>query len=369
MLRLSACAMIAVTSALCIPASAAELPVVVRGVQPKIVKIHGAGGYQGLEAYQSGFLFSADGHILTVWSYVLDTDFISVTLDDGRKFDAKLVAADPRLEAAVLKIDAAELAHFDLAAPVPAADAGTRVLAFSNLFGVAVGDEDASVLHGVVSVVTKLSARRGVFETPYDGPVLVLDAMTNNPGSAGGALVDYDGRLLGMLGKELRHRESNLWLNFAVPIAELRETAEAMRSGKYVRRPPDPDRAKPARAASLEGLGIVLIPDVLERTPPYIDAVRPGYPATAAGLRPDDLLLFINDRITQSCQAVRAELEFINIVDPVKITLLRGQELVELSLKALPTPPVAAGAAPTPPASPIAPPTPTTAKPAGEAVP
>ena len=314
-------------------AAADDYAQLVRGVQPKIVKIHGAGGYRGLEAYQSGFLFSADGYLLTVWSYVLDTDYISVTLDDGRKFDAELVAADPRLEAAVLKIDAAELPCFDLAAAAQAA-AGTRVLAFSNLFGVAVGDEDASVQHGVVSVVTKLNARRGVFETPYDGDALILDAMTNNPGSAGGALVDGSGRLLGMLGKELRHAENGLWLNFAIPTAELRPVAEAMRGGTYVRRPSDPARAKPDRPTSLAALGLVLVPDVLERTPPFVDAVRPGGSAAAAGVRPDDLLLFVNDRITQSCQAVRTELEFLNIVDPVRITLLRGRQLVEVVLKA-----------------------------------
>ena len=55
---------------------------------------------------------------------MLDTDYITVTLDDGRKFEAKLVGADPRLEVAVLKIDAADLPHFDLAAAVPA-DAGS----------------------------------------------------------------------------------------------------------------------------------------------------------------------------------------------------------------------------------------------------
>ena len=43
-------------------------------VQPKLVKIYGAGGFRGLEAYQSGFLISSEGHVLTVWSYVLDTD-------------------------------------------------------------------------------------------------------------------------------------------------------------------------------------------------------------------------------------------------------------------------------------------------------
>src|SRR5437764_9471514 len=67
-----------------------------KDVQPKIVKIFGAGGYRGLEPYQSGFLISADGHVLTAWSYVLDTEVITVVLDDGRKYNGKLVGADPR---------------------------------------------------------------------------------------------------------------------------------------------------------------------------------------------------------------------------------------------------------------------------------
>ena len=54
---------------------------VIAAAQPKMVKIYGAGGIRGLEAYQSGFLISAEGHVLTVWSYVLDTDYITATLE------------------------------------------------------------------------------------------------------------------------------------------------------------------------------------------------------------------------------------------------------------------------------------------------
>ena len=60
--------------------------------QAKMVKIYGAGGFAGLEAYQSGILISATGHILTVFSHALDTDYISATLSDGRRFEAKLLA-------------------------------------------------------------------------------------------------------------------------------------------------------------------------------------------------------------------------------------------------------------------------------------
>ncbi len=151
-----------------------------------MVKIYGAGGLRSLEGYQSGMLISAQGHILTVLSHALDTDYLSVTLSDGRKFEAKLLGADPALDVAVLKIESAGLPHFELRDAV-AVSAGARVLALSNCFGVATGDEPASVQHGTVSIVTRLDARRGVFESPYHGPVYVLDLVTNNPGAAGGA--------------------------------------------------------------------------------------------------------------------------------------------------------------------------------------
>ncbi len=135
--------------------NAAGLVATIAEVQPKIVKIYGAGGFHGLEAYQSGILISPRGHILTAFSHVLDTDGITAVLADGRRFDAKLLGADPRLEVAVLKIDATGVPCFDLARAARSR-AGSRVLALSNLFGVAVGNEPASVQQGTVSVVAAL---------------------------------------------------------------------------------------------------------------------------------------------------------------------------------------------------------------------
>lgn len=306
---------------------------VIRDVQPKIVKIYGAGGFRGLEPYQSGFLISPQGHVLTAWSYVLDTDFITVTLNDGRKFQGKLLGADPRLELAVLKIEAEDLPHFELA-QAASAETGARVLAFSNLFGVAAGDEPASVLHGSVAAMSRLEARRGVFETPYRGQVYILDAMTNNPGAAGGALTDRQGRLLGMLGKELRNASNGTWLNYAIPAAEMAPTVDEIRAGKFVARSADDDERKPERAMSAALLGLILVPDVLDRTPPYLDRVQPGSAADKAGLRPDDLVLFINGQLVPSCQTFEADLERIDQADKVRLTVLRDQELIEVELAA-----------------------------------
>lgn len=302
-------------------------------VQPAMVKIYGAGGFRGMEAYQSGMLISPDGHVLTVFSYVLDTDYVTVALDDGRKFEATLLGADPRLEVAVLKIDARGLPCFDLATAVEV-EQGARVLAVSNLFGVATGNEQASVQHGVVSAKTNLNARQGTYQTPYDGPVYVLDVVTNNPGAAGGALVTRRGQLVAMLGKELRNGRNNTWLNYAIPIARLAESVTQIRDGKFVAADTDTTVDKPDRCLTPTMLGLVLVPDVVQRTPPYVDQVRRGSAAAAAGIRPDDLIVLVGDHLIRSCKVLRSELEYVDYADPVTITVLRAQELLTISLAA-----------------------------------
>ena len=62
----------------------ASLHATIRQAQRRIVKIYGAGGVRGLEAYQSGVLISPEGHVLTALSYVLDSDQLTVVLDDVR---------------------------------------------------------------------------------------------------------------------------------------------------------------------------------------------------------------------------------------------------------------------------------------------
>ena len=311
-------------------ARAAKLADVIRDAQRKTVKIYGAGGIRGLESYQSGFLISAEGHVLTVFSYVLDSDTITVTLDDGRKFDAKFLGADPRLDLAVLKIEATGLPHFDLNEAVPGAE-GARVLSFSNLFGVATGDEPVSVLHGSIAAVTALAARRGAYETPYQGPVYVLDAMTNNPGAAGGALTDWQGRLLGVLGKQLRNSRNNTWLNYAMPASELSPAVEAIKSGQGRTDRTAEKRAEHPLAPS--DVGLVLVPNVLERTPPFVDAVRPDSPAAKAGIHADDLIVYVENQLVQSCATVSSEFGRLERDSEVHVVLMRNGELIEVVLQ------------------------------------
>lgn len=304
----------------------------ISGVQPKMVKIYGAGGIRGLEAYQSGLMISRSGHVLTVWSYVLDTEDVVVVLNDGRKFQSQLIGADPRLGIAILKIESTETPYF-IRQTSKEPEAGDRILAFSNLYGVATGNEPASVLHGTISARTQLAARRGAFNTTYKGPVFILDAMTNNPGAAGGALTDRQGNLVGLLGKELRNSENEIWLNYAIPMSVLVDSIDDLIAGRTPSQAANTDRKKPGQALSPTLLGFVLIPDVLDKTPAFVDSVRNGSVAARMKLQPDDLILFANDRIASTCKQLVEELSFIDRIDPVTLTIQRGQDLVDITLQ------------------------------------
>ena len=315
-----------------VAANSASFAEVISEVQPRMVKIYGAGGISGLEAYQSGFLVSGEGHVITVWSYVLDTDYVTVTLDDGRKFQAEFLGHDPRIEIALLKIDATDLPYFNLDEVVELTS-GDRVLAFSNLYGVATGNEPASVLHGSVSATTDLAARRGAFDTTYRGPVYILDAMTNNPGAAGGALTNRRGQLAGLLGKELRNSLNNTWLNYAIPMGELSQSVHDIRAGKLIPRSEDDGRRASLNPWTLDLLGVTLVPNVLDKTPPFVDRIRPGSPAEQAGLHVDDLILFINDGIASSCNTLTEELKYIDRDEELRFLVQRDRELVEIQIR------------------------------------
>lgn len=302
----------------------------IAGAARKVVKIHGAGGVRGLEAYQTGILVSPTGHIVTVMSTVLDADELDCVLDDGRRYRATMVGVDPRRELAVLSIEGEELPAFTLSTsdPVPP---GTRIFALSNLFGVAVGDERVSAQHGVVSALVPLEARRGSYEVPYRGGVYILDCTTNNPGSPGGAVVDWRGRLIGMLGKELRASGSGIWLNYALP-------AESLASG-YAEIVSGTAAADDMPADGLSGpgfdpsvLGVVLVPDLLDRTPPFIETVAADSPAARAGLRPDDLVIAVGGRSVASRAAVQQALLAVIEGDAVTLSVVRGGAILDCDL-------------------------------------
>ena len=301
-------------------------------LQSKLVKIYGAGGPQGLESYQSGFLVSDAGHVATSWSTVLDVNAIRVVMFDGRKDDAEIVGMDPETEIAVLKMSRGEPNFFSMK-EIDEPVVGNRVFGLSNLFGIATGDEAMSIQRGVIMAIAPLSASRGRMKTLYQGRVMVLDVMTNNPGAMGGAVVNLQGKLVGMLGKELRDDQTNIWLNYAIPAEVVSSSVRRILEGKTNVVPRSQQVKIAEKPHRLAGLGIVLIPDVLPKTPAYVDQVIPKSMADRSGLQANDLVLLLNDLRIESRRSLEASLASIDSADPFTLLVQRGQELVRLDIR------------------------------------
>src|SRR5262249_54856139 len=161
---------------------------------------------------------------------LLDTSDLVVHLYDGRRLKAEIMVVEQELDAAILKIKVEgkkpgeptglDLPYFDFAeaAKRPTAEPGDWVIGFSNMYANALRDEPLSAMRGVIAARTKLSGRVGVFDFPYNGDVYVVDQITNNPGAPGGALTTRDGKLLGVIGREIKNNQTETNINYAIPV-------------------------------------------------------------------------------------------------------------------------------------------------------
>ncbi len=299
-------------------------------VQEKVVKLFGAGGAKGLESYQSGVLVGSDGYILTSWSTVLDVTSVRVVAYDGRRLNATVVGVDPPNEMALLKVDDAGLSGFELDTSI-ATRPGQRVFGVSNLFGIATGNEYCSVQKGVVMAIAPLTQRRGKTKSLYQGKVYVLDVMTNNPGAAGGALIDIQGRLIGILGKEIRDEQAGIWLNYALPLDVVQASMDRILKGNTSA---DLESIKTVdKPHRLADLGLTLIPDVLAKTPAFVDQIRKGSIADRSGIQTNDLILLTNEQRIDSRKSFERVLSTLNRADSFELLVQRGQELIRIQVR------------------------------------
>ncbi|MBL9188441.1 MAG: Do family serine endopeptidase [Opitutaceae bacterium] len=218
----------------------------------------------------SGVVITADGYILTNNHVIEGADDVRVSLGDSNKrYEAKVVGRDPGSDLAVLKIEATGLS------PATFGDSdqllvGDVVLAIGNPFGVG-----QSVSRGIVSALGR-GMGMGVFED-----FIQTDAAIN-PGNSGGALLDTDGRLIGINTAILSRSGGFAGVGFAIPANLARGVAEQLAAtGKVERgflgvRPQPLDEALTAQFGTEKG---ALLSEVTE-----------GSPAEKAGLKPGDVI-------------------------------------------------------------------------------
>lgn len=289
--------------------------------QARMVQVIGAGAGR-VEGYGTGIVVSPDGLLVTSQGVFLDGQSVKVILADGTTHEATVLRRDRELQLALLKIEHSTPEYFELSAG-PVGEQGDWIVAVNNAFKVADRHEPLSVMLGIIALRTSLEARLNERDVAYRGELVLLDAITSNPGAAGGAVLTLEGRLVGVVGKIINSSETNTRLNYAVPVHLVAEFVAGGRAG-------DPAAAEPTQRKA--DLGIRILELGGRKNPAYIDRLIAGGPAATAGLLPDDLIVSIGG---EKIGTVR---DFIQVVDrlppgqEVIIVVKRGLELLRVPL-------------------------------------
>ena len=172
----------------------------------------------------SGVIVASDGVILTNNHVIADAQTIRVALKDGRELAAKLVGTDPQSDVAVLRVDAKQLPAIEVADSTKTR-IGDLVLAIGNPFGIG-----QTVTMGIISAVGR--ANMGI--TDYEDFIQTDAAI--NPGNSGGALVDMDGRLVGINTAIASRTGGYMGIGFAIPSTmAMKIEREILHGGKVSR--------------------------------------------------------------------------------------------------------------------------------------
>jgi serine protease Do len=232
----------------------------------------------------SGVIVTPDGYILTANHVVAEADEIKVGVPGNKTaFTAQVVGKDPATDIAVLKIQSEKLTAITLA-DSDQVEVGDVVLAVGNPFGLG-----QTVTKGIVSALGRTLPGRNPMQGARYQDFIQTDAAIN-PGNSGGALVDAEGRLIGINDAIISRSGENNGIGLAVPINMARHVLERLVSGGKVERgflgvhTQDVD-AGLAKQFNLPDQNGALVTDVV-----------PDTPAARAGIKSGDVITAINGK-------------------------------------------------------------------------
>ena len=277
------------------------------------------GGTRKKEGLGSGVIVTSDGYILTANHVVADADEIKISFGENKKeFPARLVGRDDLTDVAVLKIDASGLPAATLA-DSDQLEVGDVVLALGNPFNIG-----QTVTMGIVSALGR------------SGPGFIQTDAAINKGNSGGALVDAEGRLIGINTEIVSPNGGNLGIGLAVPINLARHVLERLISdGKIMRGYAgnillqDID-AGLAKQFNLSGQDGALVGDV-----------EADSPAARAGLKSGDVITGINGRPITGADNFNITLSQLEPGTQAALAIIRNGAATNLSVKLIELPPTA----------------------------
>jgi Do/DeqQ family serine protease len=277
-------------------------------------------GPQRQNSLGSGVIVSRDGVIVTNNHVIEGMTEIKVVLADRREFSAKVLLTDPQTDLAVLRIAAGEPLPYLEFANSDAAEVGDIVLAIGNPFGVG-----QTVTNGIISAL----ARTAVSISDYQFFIQTDAAI--NPGNSGGALIDTDGKLLGVNTAIYSRSGGSNGIGFAIPSRLVQQViASAMRGGglsrPWVGATTETVTADLARALKLDRPIGAIVGDLY-----------PGGPLAKAGVRQGDVVVEIGGQPVFDAETLRYRVGVQNPGDKAPIVFLRnGARLTGEMVFALP---------------------------------
>lgn len=270
----------------------------------------------------SGVVVTSDGYIVTNNHVVSDerggpADEILVQLSDGREMAARIVGRDARTDVAVLKVEAENLPVVQIS-DSDTIEVGDIVFAVGNPLGVGL-----TVTQGIVSATRR---RLGIYGEEGFESFIQTDASIN-PGNSGGALIDTEGRLIGVNSAILSRSGGSIGIGFAIPSNLIVTIMGHLVANGEVRRGMlgisfadlTPDLAEAFELNSIEGV--------------LIERVEPGSPADDAGLIHGDIVVRANGRPMPNANEFRLMLGQILPGTEISIDIIRDGE--EIALTAL----------------------------------
>jgi S1-C subfamily serine protease len=277
-------------------------------VTPSVVNIESrANGSRGGSG--SGFIIAPDGFILTNSHVVHGAREIVVNLSDGRESRAQLVGDDPDTDLAVIRIDAAQLSHVRLA-DSETLRVGQIAIAIGNPLGF-----QASVTAGVISALGRsMHAQSGRL---IDN-IIQTDAALN-PGNSGGPLANSAGEVIGVNTAVIRPAQG---ICFAIASNTAKFIAGWLIKEGRIRR----GYIGVAGQTSPLHRRVARFYHLANESGAMVVSVEKGSPAEQSRIRPDDVIVALNDEPIASVHDLHKKLVGDRIGTPCKLTVLRGTE-------------------------------------------
>jgi S1-C subfamily serine protease len=257
-------------------------------VAPAVVRIRiqSGGLFGSSEGTGSGVIFDPNGWILTNRHVVEDAETVEVYLPDGREFDGTVYGIDTLTDLAIVKVDGTDLPT----APVGSSDdlvPGQLAIAIGNPLGY-----ENSVTTGIVSglgrQIQASDAQQATAETLRN---LIQTDAAINPGNSGGPLVNSAGQVIGV---NTAVSTTANGLGFAIPIDVAKPIMRQALDGEEIARPYIGIRYVPIDPALAEAQDLPVDFGALVSAANSGDAIIPGSPAEAAGLRAGDIIVAVD---------------------------------------------------------------------------